>query len=137
MRVDGWQLAFWQEIEAAQTRDFKWGTHDCVTFAMHCVYAITQDRDLIARVRRVFGEWSDANTATRAHKGELDRAVRQILGEPVKWTQLRMGDVALWIDEHDREAIAVHDGVQFVAASVDRGLRSISFKRIRHGWRIE
>lgn len=130
------QQAFWQVVHEARTKKFEWGSFDCATFAMQCAVAITGDVSIEERVRAVFGQWSDAREALNAHGGDLRGAVTKIFGEPVSWTRLTLGDIALIIDDEGREVVAVHDGVQLIATAAI-GLKPISPARAQCGWRLK
>ena len=135
MRREGWQSLFWSVIEDSLTKPFTWGEHDCVTFAMACVDAILTE-SVSEGVFREFGEWSSEQDAALATGADLDACVRRILGEPVPWPLLGQGDVALAIDEADREFICVHDGCQFISPAAS-GLQRVPFLHVQHGWRIQ
>ncbi len=44
IRRGDWELALVAEIEAAKTRTWSWGSHDCVTFVLRCLSAMYEDR---------------------------------------------------------------------------------------------
>lgn len=128
--------AFWQVVQEAHRRRFSWGEHDCVTFAMRCAVAISGDKTLESRVRVAFGTWGDALEATRAiGQDGLTPAISSVLGAAVPWWQLRLGDLALVLDDEGREVVTVHDGVKLVAPDAI-GLRSVPVERALHGWRV-
>lgn len=129
------QKAFWSEIESARTRRFEWGSFDCCTFAIRCAIAFTGDTSIETRVRELLGEWKDAREALQAHGGDLRGAVSKILGEPVPWTRLTLGSIALIVDDEGRDVVAVHDGVQLLVP-VAIGLRPVSPARAVCGWRL-
>lgn len=133
MKKAGWQTEFWKILEEESKEAFAWGTHDCVTL---CMRVIALSEDISSRVRETFGEWSSAADALNATNGDLDAAVRSVLGEPAPWTRLSQGDIAIGIDDEQREFLCVHDGCQFIARKVDHGLQRVPFAMIRHGWRI-
>lgn len=43
MRRDNWQGDFWRYIDAAETRQFKWGEFDCCLFAADVIKILTGD----------------------------------------------------------------------------------------------
>lgn len=135
MRIAGWQKEFWSVVGTAGSRNFEWGTHDCVTFAAECVQAITGDRQLRNRIRKEFGAWSDLRSALKAHNGQLGFAIDSFLGARVNWPALCMGDLGLAIDEDAQEIVVVHDGLQFICPD-KVGLRSVPFRFIKSGWKI-
>lgn len=132
-RKANWQPAFWEAINAACAEPFAWGERDCATFAIRCAQAIVED-DIAALVAREIGEWHSIEDGVRLTREGMDPLVRRVLGEPVPWTRLRQGDVALALNE-GRELLCVHDGCQFVARGAS-GLIRIPFAQIQHGWRI-
>ena len=44
MRRPGWEIRLNDVIEAAAFRPFVWGEHDCGTFAVDCIEAVTGER---------------------------------------------------------------------------------------------
>jgi hypothetical protein len=130
------QEKFWAVMQSAQSQRFAWGSFDCVTHAMRCVIAMTGDESIEGRVREVFGDWSDARAAARAHGGDLVGCISKILGEPVAWTRLTLGDVALVKDDEGRDVVAIHDGVHLLVP-VAVGLKPIPPDRAMCGWRLK
>lgn len=130
------QREFWNVVHAARTARFEWGVHDCVTFGMRCAVAFTGDSSIEQRTRDEFGKWSSAREAVEAHGGDLRGAVTKILGDPVPWTRLTLGSLAIAIDEQGREVIAIHDGVQLLVP-VEVGLNAIPPDRALCGWRLK
>jgi len=40
-RIDHWEIPYEQHIDEKYDAPFKWGEHDCATFAANCIQAIT------------------------------------------------------------------------------------------------
>jgi len=134
VRSAGWQDRFWAVIAEAREQPFAWGTHDCVTFAAKCVAAVTGE-DTLGKVTGRFGTWSDARAAVRAYGSDLGAAVDEFLGPRVPWTQISIADIAIALDDHGKQLLVVHDGVQLICPD-HVGLRSIPFRCALGGWKI-
>lgn len=128
------EQAYAQVIALALLREFRWGSHDCVTFAAECVEART-GRNPMAGL-----EWPDASTAARMLRqiGGLRAAVTSRLGEPGAPGYARTGDVALCTDPNDatgREMLAVCHGGVLLAPSA-KGLAVLPLAAARCAWRV-
>lgn len=117
-------------IRAAERRPFKWGEHDCCTFAAACVEARTGRRLALPQ----WGSEAEAQ-GLLAERGGLHGAVTKLLGEPVPPLMARAGDVVLALDAEGRELLAVCAGSVLVAPAA-RGLSAMPLTAGRHAWRV-
>jgi hypothetical protein len=120
-------------IREARRQPFRWGEHDCCTFAAACVKART-GRDALAGLPR----WSSEEDAAAllAERGGLCAAVTQCLGAPLAAPLLAApGDVVLAVDPQGRELLAVCAGSVLVAPG-PRGLVAMGLAAGRCAWRV-
>jgi hypothetical protein len=80
-------------VEAARERRFRWGSHDCCTFAADCIEAVT-GASLGEDVRGRYG--TEAEATRLLGEGGLAALATRHLGTPLASPSLaRRGDVAL------------------------------------------
>ena len=96
-RRPGWERILAEAIEAARDRPFRWGRHDCATFAFDLRRAIAGGPD-VAALRR--GRYTTARRAVRVMRrpawSSLEAAGRDLLGEPLPSVHLaQRGDLVL------------------------------------------
>ena len=93
MRYPDWQKKLVDTLQAAQTRPFLWGQHDCALFAADCVQAMCGE-DFAAAYRGTYSSETGAKKALLKNHGSLEKALRACMDEiPVKLAQ--RGDVAI------------------------------------------
>ena len=103
MRLANWPQILAQEIEAARTRPFAWGSADCALFVADVVLAMT-GHDYAADLRGYTGR---AGAMERiADAGSLEQLVAGLLGEPWPVNSIGRGDVVL-IDTPKGEALGI------------------------------
>jgi hypothetical protein len=92
-RKQTWASSLMKTIEAASSRPFLWGEHDCVNFAANCVLAMTGD-DPMADFR---GAYDSPDTAIEAlkfqGKGTLYHTMVSIFGQPASAGSAMRGDL--------------------------------------------
>ena len=129
MRLDNWDLILSDEIEAARTRPFEYGRHDCVTWAMSVrakILGIAQP-DWIGRYKTEKGA---ARVLKRAGYDSLEEAGRGVLGVPLSSPLMaQRGDIVLG------EAFGVCIGSDAVFPG-ETGLRAVSIMDTRMAWRV-
>jgi hypothetical protein len=132
-RLDGWERRLMAEVAAARSRPFKWGEHDCVTWAFEVRQAITGIDD----ASRWRGRYSSAAGAVRVMRrlGWSDYAAAGIdlLGEPLGTPLLaQRGDIVLAADGF---GVGVCVGAQ--AAGVNpQGFVLVPLRQVAMAWRV-
>lgn len=134
MRAPGWELRLRELVEAAGSRPFEWGAHDCALFAIACHDAVTG----LTHTRVDY--WSSAADAARLLRAKPLRVLAtEWFGDPVVgWKSARRGDVVMIGSERGfmgQPALAVCVGPT-VACPGEKGLQ---FEALRHSfctWRI-
>ncbi len=96
-RRSGWERRLAAAVEAARDRPFRWGRHDCATFAFDLRRDLTGSYDVAALWR---GRYSTALGAARVMRRlgwrSLEAMGRDLLGEPLPSVHLaRRGDLVL------------------------------------------
>lgn len=135
-RRPDWPERMLAEIEAAATRPFSWGGHDCTLFAADVVRAMT-DHDYAAAAR---GRYKSRRGALRLLKpyGGLEGLVDSLglVERPLAFAQ--RGDVVLadaTTDPAEGPSLGIYDGaVALFAAPV--GLARLPLHACRRAWRI-
>lgn len=92
-RREDWPLQLERAIEAARSRPFEWGVHDCATFACNVVLAMT-GCDPMGGHRGAYRSLLGAVRETRRFCGLINMATRAF-GDPVRALEARRGDVVL------------------------------------------
>lgn len=97
MRFQSWPEILAKQIEAARSRPFVWGEHDCALFAANVVKAMT-GQDF---TKEFIGKYKTAAGATKliAKNGGLENIATQFLGESMPIYFAGRGDVVLVILE--------------------------------------
>lgn len=93
----GWERRLAEAIAAARERPFRWGRHDCATFAFDLRRAIAGGHDVAALWR---GRYTTARGAVRVMRrlgwSSLEAAGRDLLGEHLASVHLaQRGDLVL------------------------------------------
>jgi hypothetical protein len=96
-RLPGWELRLAEAIEDARDRPFRWGRHDCATFAFDLRRDLAGGHDVAALWR---GRYTTARGAVRVMRRlgwqSLEAAGRDLLGEPLPSVPLaQRGDLVL------------------------------------------
>ena len=96
-RRPGWEHRLVEAIEDARDRPFRWGRHDCATFAFDLRRDLTGCYDVAALWR---GRYTTARGAVRVMRRlgwqSLEAAGRDLLGEPLPSVHLaQRGDLVL------------------------------------------
>lgn len=131
MRLEGWEARLAEEIEAARSRPFRWGQHDCATWAADVRRALTGE-DLAAGWR---GKYRDARGAKRAIRAtgahDLVEAVTRAIGSPLPSVLMAgRGDVVT-----DGAALGICLGRDAAFLSLS-GLAFRPLATCLHGWSI-
>ena len=118
-------------IEAARSRPYVLGEHDCVSFACACVKAL-DGRDLAQEIER-YRTGSDSVRLLRG-RGGFVAAVSRLLGEHEPVSMAQRGDV-VELRRGNRSHLGVCVGVDVATPKLD-GLAFVPITDCRHVWRI-
>lgn len=100
IRIPGWELALAQAIEAARSRPFAWGTHDCASWVFDLRRDLTGSADVAALWRgRYRTQRGAALVMRRLGWASLEEGARALLGAPLPSLRLaQRGDILLSAD---------------------------------------
>ena len=129
----------WREIEAARTRPFSYGDHDCCLFAANVVEAMTGVDPAT--------EWRGRYCSKRGayqfiqELGGLGKLVSSVFGEPVCRNQVHKGDLALMeivgVDGKEEVALGVCTGTICYVARHETGVLTVRRDCMLYGWKVE
>lgn len=135
MRLDGWEKRLAELIEAARSRPYVLGEHDCFRLACAVVEALTgvdhwpkwagkyrTKREALALIATYGSNFTDA-------------ASRMFDGPPIEMPFAHRGDIAEFRDPSGEAHLAIVLGAD-VAVPVDTGLLFLKRRACRHAWRI-
>lgn len=94
-RLDGWEERLVRYIEHSRAIPFRWGEHDCATFAAGAVAAITGTDHFESFRGKYADEESAASIVAERAEGEYERLITGILGEPKPIGSAGRGDIVL------------------------------------------
>lgn len=133
IRKENWPELLLDAVEAARSKPFAWGQHDCCTFAADCVQAMT-GVDLMAEFR---GRYTSAKGAVKvvakAGHAALADAWCAALAEIAPLAAQR-GDVVMF-ETDEGLAVGVVTGTQAVAAGPD-GVTFVPLELWLRAWRV-
>jgi hypothetical protein len=131
MRHEDWPVRLDEVIERARNRPFKWGQHDCGTWAAEIVFSLTGEKlDLPKGYRSANGSL----VAMRRKTGTktMVSATSYFLGEPLPTPLLaQRGDIVL----HQSQALGVCVGAEVFCLS-EAGLFSVPLTECLSAWRV-
>lgn len=135
-RFQDWPRRLDEAIAVARVQRFAWGRHDCCLFAADCVLAITGE-DPAAAWR---GQYDNAAAGyallTARHKGDLARAVDEVLGERLGSPAFaQRGDVVM-VDTPGGLALGVCTGRYHVVPTEPEGLVTLRLSQAICAWRV-
>jgi hypothetical protein len=139
MRKANWQELFWAAVERERLGPFVWGERDCVLVAARVCDSVLEEPRLELLAKSF--TWSSAREALAVldSQDNLLNAINSILGEPVKSTLVRQGDLVLCSysdpDQLFDQTLAFHDGTTPITPG-DRKLVSVNPSLMICGWRV-
>jgi hypothetical protein len=133
LRYPDWQRRFWAEIYAQRKEPFVWGTRDCVLSAARIADSISDVG--YARKAMASFQWANERDAVVLIRSGIRQPVESVMGPMIRWTQLCMGDIALIVDDDDRESLGIHDGAQVIGPDAI-GFKVIPFRCVKGGWHV-
>lgn len=129
MRREDWPERLAEYVEAARDIPFAWGLHDCGTFAVGAIEAVTGTRHQIPLA---------VSAAAYAHMlrdhGTLHDMTTAMLGTPIPSAYARRGDVVMLMVD-GRETIAVCLGA-CAAAPGESGVVTAPMEFAVAAWRV-
>lgn len=131
MRRNDWQSRLFALIRQRASAPFAHGTNDCCMFAADCVVAMC-DEDPARDYRGTYGTEAGAAVAV-AKAGGLRAIARAAFGDEITATLARVGDVGLIEHSGNVQALAVYDGLRWLAPG-EFGLARVD--ACLHAWRI-
>jgi hypothetical protein len=132
-RFHDWPTRLIAVVESRRDVPFRWGTHDCCTFAADCILAMT-GIDLAEGVR---GSYASANQARRLlGPGGLESLPTRVLGDPLANPALAgRGDIVLLPVTERRPVLAVVIDTR-AAAPGPQGLAFLPARAAARAWRV-
>jgi hypothetical protein len=139
MRFENWPERLAEEVRAAKSRPFVWGTHDCASFVSRVVEALTG-----INWKDTFLAYTDAAGAQDIlnEQGSLEELVTECLGEPIPALTAQRGDVCLielpegLHGEHGPFVLGICDGSRVVVARPPQGIAMLPIKWAVKAWRV-
>lgn len=125
-----WEMALDAYLVERMRMPFAWGTNDCATFAAEWIHRCVG-------VSLFDANYTDADGAAHeiAKRGGMDKAVADVLGEPLETPRMaQRGDVAL-ASVNDRKTLVVVIGASAVGPGKD-GLAAVPISDLVTAWRI-
>lgn len=135
-RQPDWSERLINAVETAKVLPFRYGLHDCCTFAAHCVDAMCGS-GLMSRMQRDH-PYSDEEGATAriAEAGGFAALVSEYLGAPMDNPNFASpGDVVLAEDGEGKQVVAVIVGHNAIAPTTG-GLVALPYGQIRMAWKV-
>lgn len=131
MRREGWERALSAEVEAARTRPFEWGRHDCALWAADCVMAMTGNDPAACWRGRYRTALGAARILRRSGCDDIAAMAARVLDAPLPSPVMaRRGDIL-----SDGEAMGVCIGAAAAFLSPD-GLVFKPLAACAVGWRV-
>lgn len=135
VRLEGWEVRLTRTIEAARTRDYALGEHDCFRLACQVVQALC-GVDLWPSWAGRYSTKIGALRLIVENGGTFTGAFSQLFGQtPVSVRAMRRGDIVEYQSLDGEQHLAVCIG-EYVAALGENGLKFVPLLDCRHGWRI-
>lgn len=143
MRPSGWEMRMAAAIEAAQDREWAWGSHDCASFAARVAADILQGPPVWAEY---LGRHDDARGAIAVLRAAGVSCLGDLMdtrANRIPAAYARRGDVAAirlrggLPDPDGRIALAIVEGETVVTAASPRGLARSPRSLVVAAWPVE
>jgi hypothetical protein len=131
-RSEDWQAQLWGAVDLARGIPFRYGVHDCATFAALCVDRMC-GTTLVAQIANLYTPETVADVIES--RGGLLAFATEFLGEPVRWQECTTGDVVLARDPAGQAVLTVHEGHALLCPT-EVGLTKLPVGNGSVGWRI-
>lgn len=132
-----WMARLMQAVETAQVLPFRYGLHDCCTFAAYCVDAQREDSRIGELMQRhhPYANEEEAYEYIET-QGGLTGLVTHYLGEPMENPKFAApGDVALTRNRDGREIVGIIVGHNVVVPG-SHGLVTFSVEGLLAAWSV-
>lgn len=139
-RAENWPKRLNDAVDAARSKPFEWGTHDCCLMAADMIYAITAD-DPAASFRGTYSTEAEAAELIASH-GSLKKLVQSI-ATPRGWISTkpalaRRGDLVMFTSPvTNQPALGICLGRDSVFPSASGGLGFVNTTECSAAWRVE
>ena len=136
VRYPDWDRRLRLAIEAARTKRFCWGTHDCCLFAADLVEAMTGS-DPAAQFRGAYSSEHEAMRKIRA-QGGIEAIISKMLGtDPCRPTNAQRGDILLMrpVSPQQMQMLGVCVGDSAVVVG-ETGILHPPISRATKAWRL-
>ena len=136
-RLRDWPRRLHALVESRRSTPFRWGYHDCCTWAAECVQAVT-GTDLSGPWK---GQYDCALSAKRyllARWGSLPEALEAHGLIPVSPEQARRGDLGLYAPSHllARQALGVCLSAHYAMPGLNEPMSFIPRNQITSAWKV-
>jgi len=126
-RVEGWEKILVNMVAEAKEKPFRWGSHDCVTFAARVAEALLGEKFLIPK-------WKTKKEAIELLRNrKLEDYVTDYL-DPIKLNYVRRGDIVATMTDEGM-ALGVFLSPKGVFTSKN-GLAYVPISQIVKAWRV-
>lgn len=134
MRYSDWINRLLTEIEAASSRAFEWGQHDCCLFAARCVDAITgstYEADLQAQ----YTDQASAMTYLESQT-DLSTALTVRFGAMEPWWRAMRGDLMLVPTDDGIGSVGICLGPTIACVSTTTGVTYVKNSTATGCWHV-
>jgi hypothetical protein len=129
MRVHRWTVLLADELLAARSRPFAYGSHDCLQFVARCVQAMTGVNHAAG-----FGSYDDPTALLELHGG-VAGILTMLFGEPVHPSLAQEGDLVVAVID-GRESAGICTGSKFAFAREPQGLAFLPRSTLTGCWKV-
>lgn len=130
MRLEGWESLLNEEVEEARSQSFKWGFHDCLTWATNCLLAIT-GVDYLAEIRGTYKTQAGAYRLIKKRGKSLQDCVSQKLPE-ISIKMAKRGDLLMY-----NGALGICFGINGFFVTEESGLTPVKTLSCEYAWTID
>ena len=120
-RLENWPTRLGRTIDAAMTKEFRWGEHDCCLFACDCIEAVTGVDPAAPHRGRYQSKFGAARVLKALHGSLSDSAsavARQLSAPHIQTNAAKRGDVCFLQTEYGDALGVVYGHEIYVPAAV-------------------
>lgn len=129
MRLESWPEALSAYLDERRDMPFAWGTNDCCAFAADAVQAVTGERPLLPAYE------SERDALRLLRDRSLRERVGDVFGAEIAPAFARRGDLAVFMQDDERETLAVCVG-DYLAAPGPDGMLLVPRAAAIAAWRV-